>query len=97
MPERLLLGQGMGWWRVLADMAHVCQSPAMLSNGRAQSVPAWLSLDAKVSYRLIDALELGVSATNLLDGENLLVKNLKFPFDYQSEGRRVFAELVLHF
>ena len=64
---------------------------------RAQSVPAWLSLDAKVSYQLIDALELGVSATNLLGGENLLVKNLKFPFDYQSEGRRVFAELVLHF
>ena len=64
---------------------------------RAQSVPAWLSLDAKVSYRLIDAVEVGVSATNLLDGANPLVKNLKFPFDYQSEGRRVFAELVLHF
>lgn len=56
---------------------------------RGPEVDAWFEVDSRVAYRIQDYIELFIQGTNLLDGENYLIKNFDFPFDYQRLGRRI--------
>jgi iron complex outermembrane receptor protein len=55
---------------------------------RPAEVKPWISLDAQFTFRY-NHLEFGVSGTNLLDSDNYLIKNMKYPFDYKMESRRI--------
>ncbi|MDQ3265030.1 MAG: TonB-dependent receptor [Myxococcota bacterium] len=61
---------------------------------RPDRVPAFVTLDASVSYQLLDWARLGIQATNLFDAKGQIVKGGDYAFDYQIEGRRVFATLT---
>lgn len=63
---------------------------------RPDKIDAWISVDAKVSYK-IKFIEFGLSAKNLLDSDNYLAKNLKYPFDYKMNGRRIFFNTIISF
>ncbi|MCP4155150.1 MAG: TonB-dependent receptor, partial [bacterium] len=58
---------------------------------RPAEVAAWFSADAKIDFKLTPNLELSLSATNLFDSRNALVKNFSYPFDYRMMGRRILA------
>ncbi|MCP4153512.1 MAG: TonB-dependent receptor [bacterium] len=60
---------------------------------RPEEVASWFSVDAKVSIDIGSKFELMITATNLFDSENFLVKNFSYPFDYLMMGRRVLAGL----
>jgi len=62
---------------------------------RPGEVDAWASVDARVAYRVMTWMLLGVQATNLLDDRATLIKNNDYPFDYRSDGRRVLFTLDL--
>lgn len=62
---------------------------------RPTEVKPWLTLDLNAKYKITDYLTFGIAATNLLDKEYYLVKNLGFPFDYRQEGRRVLGFITL--
>ncbi|MFH0760992.1 MAG: TonB-dependent receptor plug domain-containing protein [Bacteroidota bacterium] len=55
---------------------------------RSTEVNGWISLDAQFTFRY-NNLEFGISGTNLLDSDNYLIKNMKYPFDYKMESRRI--------
>jgi iron complex outermembrane receptor protein len=59
---------------------------------RPAKVAAWLTFDARASYRF-DILRLGLQVQNLLDTRGYLIKNNDYAFDYQIEGRQIFATL----
>jgi iron complex outermembrane receptor protein len=61
---------------------------------REDELDSWISVDAKLTYTFKFA-EFGIFGKNLTDGKNYLVKNLKYPFDYQMEGRRIGITLML--
>jgi len=63
---------------------------------RPDVIDSWFSVDAKVSYK-IKSFEFGLSATNLLDTNNYLAKNLKYPFDYKMQGRRIMFNTLISF
>ncbi len=63
---------------------------------RPDKIENWVSMDAKVSYK-IKFIEFGLSGTNILDSENYLAKNLKYPFDYKMPGRRIMFNTVISF
>lgn len=73
----------------IADMG-LTESP------RPDVIENWFSIDAKLSYK-IKSFEIGVSATNILDTENYLAKNLKYPFDYRMQGRRIMLNTIISF
>ena len=62
---------------------------------RPSTLDAWFGLDVNLNYQATSNVALGLSATNLLDGENAIAKTQKNPFDYQSVGRRVMGQLKL--
>jgi len=63
---------------------------------RDPSVGAWLTLDARLGYRVAGWAELGVVATNLTGARAALIKDHDYPFDYRSDGRRVMLTLDVH-
>jgi outer membrane receptor protein involved in Fe transport len=67
--------------------------PTFFSQFRPESVAPWLTVDARLSYRVGAHLRLGVQATNLLDTPGHLVKPGNYPFDFQIEARRVLGTL----
>jgi outer membrane receptor protein involved in Fe transport len=77
--------------RRLSDRQNADGTPTFFSAFRPGSVAPWFTLDARVSYRLLDWLRAGVQASNLLDTRGFLVKNNDYPFDYQIDGLRVLA------
>ncbi len=62
---------------------------------RPSVVPAWVRFDANVRYQLTGWAAAELKVTNLLNARSYLVKIGDFPFDYQMEGRRVFASLEI--
>ncbi len=56
-------------------------------------VPSWLNLDCKIAYRINAFAELGLSAKNLINQRQYLIKNNAAPFDYRRELRRIFADI----
>jgi iron complex outermembrane receptor protein len=66
-----------------------------LDTFRPRTLDGWLDVDARVSTRLPHGLTLAVTARNLFDEEQTLVKVLPFPFDYRQETRRVTLSLRL--
>jgi len=65
----------------------------MSEQPRPTEVKPWISLDAQFTFTYKN-LEFGICGTNILDSDNYLVKNMKYPFDYKMEGRRI--SLVLN-
>jgi len=63
---------------------------------RENSVKAWISFDAKISYKF-KYVEVGLSAVNILNTPNYLVKNLKYPFDYKMNERRIMFTTLISF
>jgi len=63
---------------------------------RADKLPAWISVDAKVNYR-VKNMEFYTKGTNIFNGNNYLVKSLKYPFDYKSQGRRIYVGIIINF
>ncbi len=64
---------------------------------RPEHVAGWFSVNIKISWNLSRVIQVGISATNLFDSENYLIKNFSYPFDYKMMGRRIFSELRLRF
>lgn len=62
---------------------------------RPEKLPAWISFDAKINYKM-KKFEFYAKTTNMLNGDNYLIKSLKYPFDYKSEGRRIFLGVLIH-
>jgi iron complex outermembrane receptor protein len=62
---------------------------------RPQSVGAWATVDARVTYNPRKWIQLGVQANNLLNQQGYLIKPNDFPFDYRIDGVRVLGSLQL--
>jgi len=60
----------------------------MTTQPRPSEVKSWISINAQVMYKYKFG-EFGISANNILNSDNYLIKNLKYPFDYKMEGRRI--------
>lgn len=58
---------------------------------RPDSVPSWVTVDARVSFSPTAWLQLGVQANNLLNQQGYLIKPGDFPFDYRIDGARVLG------
>jgi len=72
------------------------EAMGLSSSPRENIVSDWLSFDARIGY-VLNFFELGITARNLFDGDYYLVKNLKYPFDYKVEGRRVMLNMTVYF
>jgi iron complex outermembrane receptor protein len=70
-------------------------TPTAFSAFRPPFVAPWFQLDARVAYRPVPWLRVGVQGTNLLDAEGYLVKPADYPFDFRIEGLRLLATLEL--
>jgi hypothetical protein len=57
------------------------------------SIAPWFTVDARVSYQVTDWFRVGAQATNLLNTHGALIKNINYPFDYQTQGVRVLGTL----
>jgi len=66
-------------------------------NYRPDVVASWVNLDSKIAYRLGSFSEIGVSAKNLINQEQYLIKNNAAPFDYRRELRRIFVDISVRF
>jgi len=66
----------------------------LTSSPRNDEISAWVSADARCAYRINENIEVALSATNIFDTDNYLVKNMKYLFDYKMEGRRVLFNLM---
>lgn len=64
---------------------------------RPEAVLAWVNLDCKIAYLFGTFAEFGISARNLSNQEQYLIKNNAAPFDYRREGRRIFADIRIRF
>lgn len=62
---------------------------------RENRVPAWASIDLRVAVKALSWAVVGVQGTNLLDQRAPLIKNNDYPFDYRSDGRRLFLTIDL--
>ncbi|MBI4509731.1 MAG: TonB-dependent receptor [Deltaproteobacteria bacterium] len=62
---------------------------------RDQDVAQWVSLNARVAYRVLPFMRLGCQGTNLLNSKGKTIKNNYYPFDYQIEPLRVMGTLEL--
>ncbi|WP_257458627.1 TonB-dependent receptor [Archangium lipolyticum] len=62
---------------------------------RPSVVPAWFRFDANARFQLTGWATAELKVTNLLNTRSYLVKTGDFPFDYQMEGRRVFASVEI--
>jgi len=60
----------------------------MTTQPRPSEVKSWISINAQVMYKYKFG-EFGISANNIFNSDNYLIKNLKYPFDYKMEGRRI--------
>lgn len=67
--------------------------PTDFSAYRPATVPAWFTLDGRLTYQVSNWARLGVQATNILNTRAYLIKTNNFPFDYQTEGVRVLGTL----
>lgn len=66
-------------------------------NYRPATVGSWFNLDGKLAYKIKKIAEIGVSAKNLTNQEQYLIKNNAAPFDYRRELRRIFADITFRF
>lgn len=62
---------------------------------RNQSINAWINADAKISYLINKNIEAGITAKNILNKNQYLVKNYAYPFDYRREPFQLFGELII--
>lgn len=60
---------------------------------RPDTVGAWATVDARVSYSPLAWLQLGLQASNLFNQQGYLIKPSDFPFDYRIDGVRVLGTL----
>jgi iron complex outermembrane receptor protein len=63
------------------------------SDYRPANVPAWFSLNARLSYRAFTNVEFSVQANHALNTERYLLKTLSYPFDYQASKRMLLLEV----
>jgi len=58
---------------------------------RGKQVDAWVSLDANIFFVFFKQLETGVIVKNMLNSQNLLIKNFDAPYDYRGDERSIMA------
>ncbi|MEO5581363.1 MAG: TonB-dependent receptor, partial [Saprospiraceae bacterium] len=64
---------------------------------RPLAVSSWVNLDCKIAYRIKSFAEIGITAKNLTNQDQYLIKNNAAPFDYRRELRRIFADINIRF
>jgi iron complex outermembrane receptor protein len=64
---------------------------------RPTAVPAWFTLDTKLTWAFSHAFSASLVGTNLTDKTYYLCKTGPFPFDYQAQGRVVSLVLKASF
>jgi outer membrane receptor protein involved in Fe transport len=64
---------------------------------RPKTVPAWVSVNFRVSYKFTEDMQLGIYISNLLNSHQTLVQRANYPFDYIREGRRVMLDFQASF
>ncbi|HBF87929.1 MAG TPA: TonB-dependent receptor [Bacteroidales bacterium] len=57
-------------------------------------VKAWLSGDLKFAYHISPKIETSILIKNISNGENYLIKNFAYPFDYKMDDRQILIELI---
>lgn len=63
---------------------------------RPEQLEAWISINTKISVKH-NFFEFALACNNLTNGSNYLAKNLKYPFDYRMESRRLYTSLKILF
>jgi len=64
---------------------------------RPKTVPAWVSVNFRVSYKFTEDMQLGLYITNLFNSHQTLIQRANYPFDYIREGRRVMLDFQASF
>ena len=64
---------------------------------RPKTVPAWVSVNFRVSYKFTEDIQLGLYITNLFNSHQTLIQRANYPFDYIREGRRVMLDFQASF
>ena len=64
---------------------------------RPKTVPAWASVNFRVSYKITEDMQLGIYITNVFNSHQTLVQRSSYPFDYIREGRRVMIDFQASF
>ncbi|HNI90455.1 MAG TPA: TonB-dependent receptor [Leptospiraceae bacterium] len=64
---------------------------------RSKTVPAWVSVNLRLSYKFTEDIQLGLYITNAFNTHQTLVQRANYPFDYIREGRRVMFDFQATF
>jgi outer membrane receptor protein involved in Fe transport len=64
---------------------------------RPKTLPAWVSVNFRVSYKFTEDMQLGLYITNLFNSHQTLIQRANYPFDYIREGRRVMLDFQASF
>ncbi|MBK6605356.1 MAG: TonB-dependent receptor [Leptospiraceae bacterium] len=72
-------------------------NPYSFPQYRPKNVPAWISVNFRVSYKFAESMQLGLYVTNLFNSHQTLARRADYPFDYIREGRRVMVDFQASF
>ena len=72
-------------------------SPYSYPQYRPKTVPAWISVNLRISHKISDNIQFGLYITNLFNTHQTLVQRSNYPFDYIREGRRVMIDFQAAF
>ena len=64
---------------------------------RPKIVPAWVSVNFRVSYKFVEDMQFGISITNLFNTHQTQARRADYPFDYIREGRRIMLDFQASF
>ncbi|HMY69655.1 MAG TPA: TonB-dependent receptor, partial [Leptospiraceae bacterium] len=64
---------------------------------RPKTVPAWISVNLRISHKISDNIQLGLYIANLFNAHQTLIQRSNYPFDYIREGRRVMVDFQASF